>query len=138
MERIFNGMNELFTYIAILIYGMFSGFGFYFSWSIISDEYDISYKAILILSLFFGLFWLPACIFFIIIKPLFMLLADNVTIVFDITFLIAVYVFKKKYLNFDDEAKFEIRDEVLIRRKRQRFRLPDRFIENAFDIAMSK
>jgi hypothetical protein len=117
---------------------MFSGFGFYFSWSIISDKYDISHKAILILSLFYGLFWLPLVIYLLAIKPLFMLLADNVTIVFDITFLIAVYVFKKKYLNFDDEAKFEIRDEVLRRRKRQRLRLSDRFIENAFDIAMSK
>jgi hypothetical protein len=118
---------------------MFSGFGVYFSWSIIDDQFEIENTIwLIIISLICGLFWLPLVVYLIIIRPLFILLADNVTIVFDITFLIAVYVFKKKYLNFNDEAKFEIRDEVLLRRKRQRFRLPDRFIENAFDIAMSK
>lgn len=131
--------NELFTYIAILICGMFSGFGVYLSFSIIDDQFEIENTVwLIVISLICGLFWLPLVIYLIIIRPLFMLLADNVTIVFDITFLIAVYVFKKKYLNIDDEAKFEIRDEVLSRRKRQRFRLPDRFIENAFDIAMCK
>jgi hypothetical protein len=118
---------------------MFSGFGVYLSFSIIDDQFEIeNTEWLIVISLICGLFWLPLAVYLLVIKPLFMLLADNVTIVFDITFLIAVYVFKKKYLNFDDEAKFEIRDKVLSKRKRQRFRLPDRFIENAFDITMSK